>query len=87
MAARSKRWRVVPLLSAIAVYAAAALTFGLGFLLFPAGVALNVVAFRRTAPPRGLIFWLGSLANAVVTAAGLFVSVLLVVLLVSGELS
>jgi hypothetical protein len=59
----------------------------LGFVLFPAGLALNVVAFRRTAPPRGLIFWLGSPANAVVTAAGLFVSALLIVLLVSGELT
>jgi hypothetical protein len=41
---------------------AAVLTIGIGFLLFPVALALNVLAFRRTARPRGFIFWLGSLA-------------------------
>jgi hypothetical protein len=42
-------------------------------------VALNVLAFRRTARPRGLVFWLGSVATAVVSAAGLFVLALVLV--------
>ena len=65
-----RRWRFVPLASALTVYGMAILTFGLGFLLFPAAVALNVLSFRRTEPPRGFVFWLGTLATAVVTAGG-----------------
>ena len=67
-----ERWRFLPLASALTVYGVAILTFGLGFLLFPAAVALNVLSFRRTEPPRGFAFWLGTLATAVVAAGGLF---------------
>jgi hypothetical protein len=41
--------------------------------------ALNVVAFRRTAPPRGLIIWLGSVANATVIVVGVYFLALLAV--------
>jgi hypothetical protein len=64
--------------SAIAVYVAAVLTLGIGFLLFPVALALNGLAFRRTARPRGFIFWLGSLASGVVTVVGLVVLALVV---------
>ena len=80
-------WRFAPLLSAIAVYAAAVLTFGVGLVLFPLALGTTVLAFRRTARPRGLVFWLGTLASALVTAAGLFTAGLLLVLLVTGELT
>jgi hypothetical protein len=84
--ASNGRWRFVPLVSALAVYGVAILTFGLGFLLFPAAVALNVFSFRRTARPRGFVFWLGTLATAVVTAAGLLAVTVIVAAFVSDEL-
>jgi hypothetical protein len=51
----------------------------IGFILLPAALALNVVAFRRTAPPHGLIFWLGSVANATVIVVGVYFLALLAV--------
>jgi hypothetical protein len=39
--------------------------------LFPIALALSVLAYRRTVRPRGFIFWLGSIASAAVTVAGL----------------
>ena len=80
-------WRFAPLLSAIAVYAAAVLTFGVGFVLFPVALGTTALAFRRTARPRGLVFWLGTVASALVTAAGLVTAGFLLFLLVTGELS
>jgi hypothetical protein len=79
----SGAWRFVPFVSAIGVYAAAALTFGLGFLLFPIAVVLTVLAFRRTAPPRGVVFWVGSVASALVTVAGLVTLAVVTAVLVS----
>lgn len=76
-------WRYVPLLSSIGVYAAGALTFGVGFLAFPVAVVLTVLAFRRTAPPRGFVFWLGSVASAVVSAAGAVALAVVIAVLVS----
>jgi hypothetical protein len=70
VAGRSDLWRWTPLLSAITIYAAAALTFGIGFVLFPIALALSALAYRRTVRPRGFIFWLGSIASAAVTVAG-----------------
>jgi hypothetical protein len=70
VAGRSDLWRWTPRLSAITIYAAA-LTFGIGFVLFPIALALSVLAYRRTVRPRGFIFWLGSIASAAVTVAGL----------------
>jgi hypothetical protein len=43
----------------------------LAFVLFPIALALSVLGYRRTVRPRGFIFWLGSIASAVVTVAGL----------------
>jgi hypothetical protein len=83
VAASAGTWRYAPLLSAIGVYAAAAFTFGLGFLSFPVAVVLTALAFRRTAPPRGFVFWLGSIASVVVTVAGLVTLVVVIAVLVS----
>ena len=60
----SNRWRWVGLVAATAVYAVAVFTFGLGFLLSPASLALSVVALRRLRRPRGWLPWLGVAANA-----------------------
>jgi hypothetical protein len=43
VAGRSDLWRWTPLLSAITIYAAAALTFGIGFVLFPIALALSLL--------------------------------------------
>jgi hypothetical protein len=59
------RWRWTGLAAAIVVYLAAVLTFGLGFLLAPASVAISVVALKRLPPPRGWAPWLGLAANLV----------------------
>jgi hypothetical protein len=55
--------------------------------LFPIALGVTVLAFRRTAGPRGVIFWLGTSASAAVTAAGLVAAGLLLFLLVSGDLT
>jgi hypothetical protein len=61
----SRAWRWAGLAAALVVYLAAILTFGLGFLLAPGGVALSVIALRRLPRPRGWLPWLGLAANAV----------------------
>jgi hypothetical protein len=53
------------LAAAIAVYLAAVATFGFGFLLAPASLALSVIALRRLPQPRGWLPWLGLAANVV----------------------
>jgi 4-amino-4-deoxy-L-arabinose transferase-like glycosyltransferase len=57
------RWRWAGLAAALAVYAIAVLTLGLGFLLAPASLALSVLAVRRLRPPRGVLVWVGVAAN------------------------
>jgi hypothetical protein len=61
----SRAWRWAGLAAALVVYLAAILTFGLGFLLASASLALSVIALRRLPPPRGWLPWLGLAANAV----------------------
>ena len=85
METRTTRWRFVPLLTALAVSVTAAFV-GFGILIsLPAAVVANVLAFRRTAHPRGLVFWLGTLANAIVTAVGIYILAALGVLLGSAD--
>jgi hypothetical protein len=57
------RWRWIGLVAAALVYLVAVVTFGLGFLLAPASVALSVAAVRRVPHPRGWLPWLGVAAN------------------------
>ena len=61
---RPTRWRWAGLVGAVAVYALAVPTFGLGFLLAPASLALSVIALRRIPRPRGWLPWVGVVANA-----------------------
>lgn len=56
-------WRWIGLAAAVAVYLAASLTFGLGFVLAPASTALSVLAVRRLPRPHGWLPWLGLAAN------------------------
>jgi hypothetical protein len=78
VASRRDRWRFVPLISAIVVFSIAPLTLGLGYGLVPLSLALNVLAGRRIARPRGVVFWLGTLANVVLAVIGLYLALLVV---------
>lgn len=68
-------------MAAAAVYLAAIGTIGIGFLLSPFALAVAILAFRKVAPPRGLLVWSGLVLNAVLTLA----TVLVVVVFVLGQ--
>ena len=53
------------------------LTIGIGWVLGPAALAATAVAYRRTAAPRGWVFWLGAAASAVLAAVGLAILVVI----------
>jgi len=53
------RWIYVPLVSALVLWVATFLTFGVGVLLVPVGVGLPDVASRRTTG-HNLAFWAGT---------------------------
>jgi hypothetical protein len=62
-ATASTRWRWVGIAAAVVVYVVAVITFGLGFLLAPASLALSIVSLRRLPRPRGWLPWAGVVAN------------------------
>jgi hypothetical protein len=53
------------LVAGVVVYMTAVLTFGLGFLLAPLGLAVTIAALRRVPGPRRWLPWLGVLVNAI----------------------
>lgn len=75
MSATSGFWRYVPLGAAAFVQVAAMATLGLGWMLGPAALAATAVAYRRTQPPRGWLFWFGAAASALLAAVGLYIVV------------
>jgi hypothetical protein len=48
-----------------AVYLAGAFTWGLGFVLAPASLALCIIGLLRSPRPRGWLPWIGVAANVV----------------------
>jgi hypothetical protein len=60
----STRWRWAGLVAGVIVYVTAVLTFGLGFLLAPLGLAVSVAAVKRVPRPRGWLPWLWVLVTA-----------------------
>ena len=49
------------------------MTFGLGLVLGPLALLPMVIAYRRTEPPRGRVFWLGTAATAVLAVTGAYI--------------
>ena len=62
-AATQPSWRWAGLGAALVVFVLATFTFGLGFLLAPASLAISIIALRRLPPPRGWLPWLGLAVN------------------------
>lgn len=83
---RSKRWRFVPLATALAVFVVSFATLGAGLLLAPIAAVMTALGRRRLSSPRGSAYWLGAtLSGVLMVGFGSMIAIVIYDMLTAGS--